>query len=459
MPKTTLETDASVHRPPPEATAGVADAESPPQEPASPETTGAVYEPLLYVHVIVVAAITGIVLLLWLVVFYAGLKLLWENDFVSANRWMFPVICLPFSLLVGLLVKYLKAPTSMSESLTDSLAGDTSRVDWRRFPVSVAQALASLFSGAALGPEGGLGLLASQIADGYSHLLRIPPTRRPKLIYASVASAYNGLLQNPLFAGVLGTELAQTHQAGLASLPANLIGGAVGYGVFLLVGVPSLAGILGLEPVEQIRLIDPLLIVLMALLGVVLAVVGGVFFKAADKVFGRIKDEVARALVAGVIFSIAGVIAPVVMFSGESQMQSLVDDPAHYGVGLLLLMGIVKLALLAVGFRSGFLGGAIFPTIFALVSVALALDLVLPGAEPTILVAGLMVGFMVVTFRTPFMVVLLVAFMLEANTDLLALIVLALAVVLIVNPLLQRLVASKRARTPAAGPRSADSAR
>ena len=224
-------------------------------------------------------------------------------------------------------------------------------------------------------------------------------------------------------------------------------------------GVPSLAGILGLEPVEQIRLVDPLLIVLMALIGVVLAVVAGVFFKVAEKAFDRIKDEVARALVAGMIFSIAGVIAPVVMFSGESQMQSLVDDPAHYGVGLLLLMALLKLALLAVGFRSGFLGGAIFPTIFALVAVGLAFDLALPEAEPTILIAGLMVGFMVVMFRTPFMVILLVAFMLEANTDLLALIVLALAVVLIVNPLLQRLIASRRARTPAAGSRSADSAR
>ena len=134
MPKTTLEADASIHQSPSEGTAEVADAGSPPQEPASPETTGAVYEPLLYVHVIVVAAITGLVLLLWLVAFYAGLKLLWENDFVSAHRWMFPVICLPFSLLVGFLVKYLKAPTAMSESLTDSLAGDTSRVEWRRFP-------------------------------------------------------------------------------------------------------------------------------------------------------------------------------------------------------------------------------------------------------------------------------------------------------------------------------------
>ena len=34
---------------------------------------------------------------------------------------MFPVICLPFSLVVGLLVKYRHAPTNLDESMLDSL--------------------------------------------------------------------------------------------------------------------------------------------------------------------------------------------------------------------------------------------------------------------------------------------------------------------------------------------------
>jgi len=431
--------------PPDEGTGGPGAAPS--HQPAG--ETRPVFEPLLYVHVIIVSALTGVVLLLYLVVFSAGLELLWENDVVASNRWAFPLVCLPFSLVVGLLVKHLHAPTAMTESLTDSIAGDTSRVDWRRFPVSVAQALASLFSGAPLGPEGGLGLLASQVASWYGHALRIPASRRTRLVYASVASAYNGLLQNPLFAGVLGTELAQTREAGLLSLAANLTGGAVGYAVFnwvfRSVDAPDMAGLLGLEPLEHVRLVDALLIVLMALLGVVLAAVAGLFFKLAEKGCARFKDEMARALVAGAVFSAAGVIAPILMFSGETQVRTLVDDPAHFGAGLLVVIALAKLALLAVGFRSGFLGGAIFPTVFALVAVALAVDLILPGAEPAVLVAGLMVGFMVVMFRTPFMVILLAGFMLEASMDLIALIVLAVAAVLIVSPLLDRLLASRTA--------------
>ncbi|NLT93459.1 MAG: hypothetical protein GXY02_10080, partial [Actinobacteria bacterium] len=82
-------------------------------------------------------------------------------------------------------------------------------------------------------------------------------------------------------------------------------------------------------------------------------------------------------------------------------------------------------------------------------------DLVLPAADPTVLVAGMMVGFMVVMFRTPFMVILLTAFMLEASIDLLALIVLAVAAVLIVSPLLQRAAAKRTAAAEAPGGRDA----
>ena len=147
---------------------------------------------------------------------------------------MFPVICLPFSLLVGLLVKYAKAPSNLDGSILDSLTGDVSHLKWKDLPATVATSLASLFSGAVLGPEGAIGNIASKIAALYCDLFRIPADRRPKLVFASVASGYNGLLENPVFAAVLGTEVAETKKQGLSTLPAALIGGGVGYGVFLL---------------------------------------------------------------------------------------------------------------------------------------------------------------------------------------------------------------------------------
>ena len=114
-------------------------------------------------------------------------------------------------------------------------------------------------------------------------------------------------------------------------------------------------------------------------------------------------------------------------------------------------MAVAKLALLAVGFRSGFLGGPTFPLIFASTCVALALNLAFPGVPVAIFVAGIMAGAVFALFRTPLMVVLLTGFMLDEGATMTALIVLAVAVVMIVMPPLQKLMAARQARKNADG--------
>ena len=133
------------------------------------------------------------------------------------------------------------------------------------------------------------------------------------------------------------------------------------------------------------------------------------------------------------------------LFSGETQIQTVVADPAKYGPLLLLVMALVKLALLAVAFKSGFLGGPTFPAIFASVCVALALSLLLPGIRVDVLIGGVMAGFLMVLFKAPFMVILLTVVMLQASTELTALIVLAVAAVLIVQPYILAAIAARQA--------------
>jgi H+/Cl- antiporter ClcA len=399
----------------------------------------------LYLHVIVVSVIGGFAVLGWFLLYEALNKLIWDSTFVTDNAWMFPVICLPFSLAVGLLVKYAKAPSNLDGSILDSLTGDVANLKWKDLPATVATSLASLFSGAVLGPEGAIGNIASKIAALYCDLFRIPADRRPKLVFASVASGYNGLLENPVFAAVLGTEVAETKKQGLSTLPAALIGGGVGYAIFLLLHETGFLGFLHLPQVQSYTLWYALLMVPLALAGLLLALLTAAFMRIATAFFGRLKERVVlRALVAGVIFSVVGVLAPVMMFSGETQVKTVIDGAAGYGIALLLVMAVGKLALLSVGFKSGFLGGPTFPLIFASTSVALALNLAFPGVPIAIFVAGIMTGAVYVLFRTPLMVVLLTGFMLDEGTTMVALIVLAVATVMIVMPPLQRLMAERQ---------------
>jgi H+/Cl- antiporter ClcA len=432
----------------------------PPAPPAAPDAEAAglgesAYPWGLYFHVIVVSLVGGFLVLGWFVLYEALNKLIWENGFVSDNAWMFPVICIPFSLLVGLLVKYARAPSNLDGSILDSLTGDVEHLKWRDLPATVATSLASLLSGAVLGPEGAIGNIASKLAALYCDLLRIPVDRRPKLVFASVSSGYNGLLENPIFAAVLGTEVAATKQQGLTTLPASLIGGAVGYGIFLLLGEVGFLGFLHLAPVESYAWWFALLMVPLALIGLVLALLTAIFMRVATGFFARFKDRVVlRALIAGLIFSAIGILAPVVMFAGETQVQTVIEGAAGYGTALLVVMAVGKLALMAVGFRSGFLGGPTFPLIFASTSVALALNLAFPGVPVAIFVAGIMAGAVYALFRTPLMVVLLTGFMLDEGATMLALIVLAIATVMIVMPPLQRRIAARQAARQAARSRA-----
>jgi len=219
-------------------------------------------------------------------------------------------------------------------------------------------------------------------------------------------------------------------------VPANLIGGSIGYLVFFAVGSTGLQDFLHIASTQPLTVLDPLLVVVFGLLGLLLAVASGALFRIAGAVFGRFAAgrEVERALAAGLVFSAVGMVAPILLFSGESQIQEIAADPGRYGAAVLFAMALVKLALLAVAFKSGFLGGPTFPAIFAAVCVALGISLLFPDLRVDVVVGGVMAGFLVVLFRAPFMVILLTTVMLEASPELTALIILAVAAVMVAQP-------------------------
>jgi H+/Cl- antiporter ClcA len=399
-----------------------------------------------YLHVVVIAVIAAVAVIAWLWVYDTGIELLWQNDLITQNSWLAIPIALAFSLVVGLLVKLKNAPTSLDESLLDSLSGDTSHIRWRDLPVNVLTAWASLFSGAVLGPEGGIGGIGAKIAAFYGEKVGLPAEVRGQLVFSTIASAYNGLLANPLFAGILGTEVIKDPALKAKTLPANLIGGAIGFLVFTAIGSSGLQNYLHLSPDTPLVAFDLVVVVVMALVGVAMAVVAGALFRVSAAVFGRFGDRVVeRALAAGLIFGVVGAVAPILLFSGETQIQEVVADPGKWGWLVLIGMALVKLALLAVAFKSGFLGGPTFPAIFASVCVAEAVSLLAPGLRIDVLIAGTMAGFLVVLFKAPFMVVLLVAVMLGATAELIALIVLAVAAAMIVAPYVVAALTSRAA--------------
>jgi H+/Cl- antiporter ClcA len=304
----------------------------------------------------------------------------------------------------------------------------------------------SLFSGAVLGPEGGIGGIAAKLATLYGEKVRIPEEHRQRIVFSTLAAGYNGLLASPLFTGVLATELVKDEKAKAHNLPANLIGGSIGFLVFFAAGSTGLQDFLQLNSTGALSALDPFLAAVFGLVGLLLAVIAGVLFKVADAVFARFRERpVQRALLAGLIFSAVGMVAPILLFAGETQVLEVVQDAAQYGPLVLLGMAVVKLVLLAVAFRGGFLGGPTFPAIFASVCVGLAIDQLLPGIRADVVVGGIMGGFLVVFFRAPFMAILLVSVMLATSPEVIALNILAVAAAMIAQPYVVSVVQARAA--------------
>jgi hypothetical protein len=73
------------------------------------------------------------------------------------------------------------------------------------------------------------------------------------------------------------------------------------------------------------------------------------------------------------------------------------------------------------------------------------ISLVFPGIRADVVIGGIMGGFLMVLFKAPFMVILLTAVLLGAGPELIALIGLAVATALIVQPYVMKVVQSRQA--------------
>ena len=83
------------------------------------------------------------------------------------------------------------------------------------------------------------------------------------------------------------------------------------------------------------------------------------------RVFGRFnKRPVICAIIGGLVIGLIGSFLPLTLYSGQDQLLQIIHNPAAYGVGILLLMMLVKMLLTGTSFATGFIGGPIFPLLF-----------------------------------------------------------------------------------------------
>lgn len=405
-------------------------------------------------HILVVALVVGIFAVLWLVTYSQLNDLIWQNSFVASNRWVIPVGVVFFSLLVGLTEKYLHAPNVIEGGVDVALKSEDVAT-YRSFWGTLLSSLFSLWSGASVGPEGPLGFLAVEISQWIAAKLRF--TKQGALVtsLAGMSAAYNGIVGNPVFATLLAVE-ATGAKGGLALVGSSLVAGTVGFLLFALLGVKAFAGFLDVGTVSGITLQSVGGAIVLGFIGALVALYIGIAFRGFGKAMGVFKDRViVRALVAGVIIGVVCYFVPNLMFSGESEIHTIMANPAQYGLGMLLLMALLKPLLLALSLKGGFLGGPIFPALFTSTMVGLAISLLVPGAPLAVLIMCPAVGVITLLLRAPLTAILLVSVLVGAgaSADMLGLIAVSAATALCVSMFVQgRMAARGPQGPPAAAP-------
>lgn len=115
-----------------------------------------------------------------------------------------------------------------------------------------------------------------------------------------------------------------------------------------------------------------------------LGIVLGLVFALAEKGFAKLfrpdkgRHILAKTLLTGAVLGITGVFAPLLLFSGEAQLPTLVQQAGGMAPALLLAFAVAKLLLAALCLQTGWRGGFIFPLVFSSFSLAFGLSALLP---------------------------------------------------------------------------------
>jgi H+/Cl- antiporter ClcA len=399
--------------------------------------------------VVVIGVVSILFAIIWLSVYDFLNQVLWQNDFVASNRWVLPVGVVVFSLLVGLGQKYLNAPNVIKGSAIDAIKGGE-EVSYKRFPGTLLSSFTSLLSGVAVGPEGPLGFLVQEITGWIESRFKFTKEGRTGFMTAALASAYNGIIGTPLFTAVLATEVAGTKKNRLLFLGWNLLAGVIGYFIFTLSGLHSFLGSVPFPPLQTQNIVFVVYAIILGAIGTLLVVFLAIAFQFFGKLMKRFNEKVVlRALVAGAITAVVVYFIPEVAFSGETQIHTIVGSAAQFGIATLLLYAVLKILLLAVAFKGGFLGGPTFPILFSCTMIGLAIGLAFPSLPVILLVTCIEGAALTLLLGGPLTAILLVgAVASEGLTDIYldGLIIVAIVTSMIIGLFLKSVMEKRAAK-------------
>ena len=361
--------------------------------------------------------------------------------------WPVPVVAVG-GVLVALTLHYLPGTGGHHPAEGLKTGGGVAARD---LPAIVCAALASLIFGAVLGPEAPLIAIGGGVGALIVHLVKKDAPTQAVLVIGAAGSfaALSTLLINPLVGAFLLLEAAGI-AGGMISvvLAPGLL--AAGVGALIFVGLDKLTGFgtfsLAIPHIPVATTPTGGEFLWAVGIGLAAAVVGTAIRRVGLQLqpFAERRKALIPVLglavggLAAIFEAVTGKGTHQVLFSGQDDLPSLVQQAGTWSVGALLLVMACK--SLAYGFSlSGFRGGPTFPGMFIGAAGGIALSH-LPGL-PLIDGVGIGIGAMLVVMLggMPLTAVLLtIVFLASDATDLISVVIVAVVVAWVASAHLSR---------------------
>ena len=316
-----------------------------------------------------------------------GQHFLWKagwSDFTYAPL----LICISGGILIGLCQRYLGDHPKNIQAATQELA-ESGRLEYIYLPHGLLTAGASLIFGAGLGPEAAimdlLGGLSTWAADRLRNLrcrLGLP---------------------------ALSPKSERKHR--LFQQWPNVIALVLTF-IFFYLGVRELYSGSFLVMSEKFAWADLLWSVPLGLLG---ALSGRFYFllqTMGQKVLKPLHSHpVLLAVLSGAALGAAASWLPMMLFSGQHDLQAVYLQAAQLGAGMLLLIALTRLFLVTLLLNSGWKGGQFMPLMFSSAALGLAISQLFPFISAPAGILAVMAGLLSVALPKPIVALVLMAMM------------------------------------------------
>ena len=317
-------------------------------------------------------------------------------------------------VLVGALRRFFRLPAKLAGTVEEL---QEQRVEPSTVLKAVAVSAVSLAGGASLGPEDALGRLGGGLGTWVSERKKLDERTRATNTLTGISGAYGGMLSSPILASILTLELARPKAQRLAeTLTAGLLSASVAFAVYFPIAGSTFVGLYELPSFKyedwQLLAAVPLGLVAAAL--ALMTVVAAAMMTRLTARLGH--RTILRATIGGGAFGLVGVALPLTLFTGTDQLDTVIQDGATLGAGLLIAVVFAKILVFALCEATGFIGGPFLVMLFIGGTAGIAAHVLVPGLPPGLAFTAMFAAVPGALVAAPFSLLLLGALTTQIGT-------------------------------------------